>query len=98
MSSATNRADYRDVSYVHGYDERESERLHDQAGALVALLHHDTRYAPGARVLEAGCGVGAQTVPPAANRPGAPLTAVDVSPALPPPARRRGASNVRVWY
>ena len=43
-----------DRPYVHGYDERESERLHDQAGSLVDLLHHDTAYPAGSRVLEAG--------------------------------------------
>jgi len=48
--------------YVHGYDQRESDRLHDQAGTLVDLLHSDTADPPNARVLEAGCGVGAQTV------------------------------------
>lgn len=47
--------------YVHGYDERENERLRDQAGTLVDLLHADTAYPPGSVVLEAGCGVGAQT-------------------------------------
>src|ERR1043166_6699047 len=51
-----------DGAYVHGYDVRESERLGDQAGALVDLLHHDTSYPDGSSVLEAGCGVGAQTV------------------------------------
>ena len=29
-------------AYVHGYDERETERLRDQAGTLVDLLHRDT--------------------------------------------------------
>ncbi len=65
--------------YVHGYDERESDRLHDQAGALVDLLHHDTAYPAGSRVLEAGCGVGAQTVPLARNSPGASILSIDVS-------------------
>ena len=37
-------------------------RLKDQADALVDLLHSDTSYPDGSRVLEAGCGVGAQTV------------------------------------
>ena len=27
-----------DKAYAHGYDRRESDRLHDQAGALVDLL------------------------------------------------------------
>jgi hypothetical protein len=48
-------------AYVHGYTERESARLVDQATALTDRLHHDTRYPPGATVLEAGCGVGVQT-------------------------------------
>ena len=48
--------------YVHGYSEREIERLVDQATTLSELLHHDTFYPPGSLVLEAGCGVGAQTV------------------------------------
>jgi hypothetical protein len=32
----------------------ENERLHDQAGALVELLHRDTEYPSGCLVLEAG--------------------------------------------
>jgi cyclopropane fatty-acyl-phospholipid synthase-like methyltransferase len=65
--------------YVHGYDDREARRLTDQADTLVELLHHDTRYPPGERVLEAGCGVGAQTVTLAANSPGAAITSIDIS-------------------
>ena len=59
------------MSYVHGYDERENERLQDQAGTLVDLLHGDTAYPAGSAVLEAGCGVGAQTVTLAAQPRGA---------------------------
>ncbi len=85
-------------TYVHGYDPRETERLADQAGALVELLHHDTRYPPGSRVLEAGCGVGAQTISLAANSPGARFTAVNVSADSLGQARRRieraGLDNV----
>ncbi len=65
--------------YVHGYDPRESERLQDQAGTLVELLHGDTSYPAGSTVLEAGCGVGAQTVTLAARSPGARVTSIDVS-------------------
>lgn len=46
--------------YVHGYDSRENRRLQDQANTLVELLHFDTSYPAGNRILEAGCGVGAQ--------------------------------------
>ena len=59
------------AAYVHGYDSRESLRLQDQAATLVDLLHADTVYPDGSRVLEAGCGVGAQTVTLAKNSPGA---------------------------
>jgi ubiquinone/menaquinone biosynthesis C-methylase UbiE len=67
------------TGYVHGYDEHANARLLDQAASLVDLLHHDTAYPAGARVLEAGCGVGAQTVTLAANSPGARFVSVDIS-------------------
>ena len=66
-------------TYVHGYSARESERLADQAQTLTNLLHDDTRYPTGSRVLEAGCGIGAQTVILAKNSPGALITSVDIS-------------------
>jgi HAD superfamily hydrolase (TIGR01509 family) len=65
--------------YVHGYGEREAERLVDQATTLAELLHADTHYPDGARVLEAGCGTGAQTVILAKASPGATFTCVDRS-------------------
>lgn len=65
--------------YVHGYRPRENERLRDQAGTLVDLLHGDTAYPAGSRVLEAGCGVGAQTVTLGARSPQARFTSIDVS-------------------
>lgn len=66
-------------SYVHGYEEREARRLADQAQTLVELLHHDSMFPEGATILEAGCGVGAQTVTLAALNPSARITSVDVS-------------------
>lgn len=78
--------------YVHGYDERESERLRDQAGSVLELLHADTSYPAGSRVLEAGCGVGAQTVTLAGNSPGARFTSVDISAASLEQARARVAA------
>lgn len=65
--------------YVHGYTKRESERLSDQAQTLSDLLHHDTRYPAGCDVLEAGCGIGAQTIFLARNSPGARIVSIDVS-------------------
>ena len=65
--------------YVHGYGTRESERLQDQADSLVDLLHHDTEYPAGSIVLEAGCGVGSQTITLARRSPDARFVSVDRS-------------------
>ena len=85
-------------TYVHGYHAREGERLQDQAGTLVDLLHSDTAYPGGSLVLEAGCGVGAQTVTLAQRSPDARFTSIDVSADSIAEARRRtdaaGLTNV----
>ncbi|MFC5748135.1 methyltransferase domain-containing protein [Actinomadura rugatobispora] len=75
--------------YVHGYSEHEARRLGDQADTLAELLHAGTGYPAGSRVLEAGCGVGAQTVHLVASSPGARLVSVDVSGASLAQARER---------
>jgi ubiquinone/menaquinone biosynthesis C-methylase UbiE len=67
--------------YVHGYSERERARLFDQANTLTELLHGDTFYPAGSLVLEAGCGVGAQTVILTRNSPEARFTSIDISQA-----------------
>lgn len=77
------------TEYVHGYGARESERLEDQARTLEALLHAGIAYPAGSRVLEAGCGTGAQTVALARRSPGALITAVDRSAASLEVARAR---------
>jgi len=75
--------------YVHGYSTREAARLANQANTLSGLLHHDTLYPPGARVLECGCGTGAQTVHLAANSPQARIVSIDLSPASVEQAKAR---------
>ncbi len=86
-------------TYVHGYDPRENIRLQDQAATLAELLHSDTGYPAGSRVLEVGCGVGAQTVTLAENSPGASIVAVDISEDSVAQAQRKareaGLANVR---
>lgn len=85
-------------AYVHGYDDRETLRLRDQADTLEGLLHSDTRYPAGSTVLEAGCGIGAQTIPLARNSPGAQILSVDISAAsvarAEARARAEGLDNV----
>lgn len=67
------------TDYVHGYTPNETRRLAGQARTLADLLHGGTQYAPGERVLEVGCGVGAQTVQLLTRSPGIELVAVDQS-------------------
>lgn len=85
--------------YVHGYSEREAQRLYDQANSVRELLHRDTGYPAGCRVLEAGCGVGAQTVTLARNNPSAQFVSVDISLSSLETARAladsKGLSNIQ---
>lgn len=85
--------------YVHGYNPREHLRLHEQASTLAELLHGDTAYPDGDRVLEVGCGVGSQTISLAAKSPGAEITSIDISADSVAKAKRRiekaGFTNVR---
>lgn len=87
-------------SYIHGYHLRENVRLQDQAGTLAELLHCDTSYPAGSAVLEAGCGIGAQTVTLARRSPGARFTSIDVSAESIAEAERRidqaGCENVEL--
>jgi len=85
-------------AYVHGYAGKENERLVAQAHTLAELLHHDTFYPANSHVLEAGCGVGAQTVILAQQSPHAHFTSVDISPVSLETAQafveKQGVSNV----
>jgi len=67
------------MTYVHGYTERETQRLHEQSLILEDLLHSGTTYSPQSAVLEVGCGVGAQTCILARRNPGIHLTSIDIS-------------------
>lgn len=81
--------------YVHGYSGREHRRLLDQAATLAELLHHDTCYPAGIHVLEAGCGVGAQTSILAESSPNAHFTSVDISLASLQTARTNVFADVK---
>lgn len=84
-----------ECEYVHGYSAREHERLVDQATTLTDLLHSDTMYPAGCSVLEAGCGVGAQTVALTRNSPETHFTCIDLSEASLEAARTRVESTER---
>lgn len=87
-------------AYVHGYSETEAGRLQDQASTLVELLHPAVSFPAGSRILEPGCGVGAQTLYLAGKNPASRITAFDISPESVRRAREKavgaGLSNVAV--
>ncbi|MFH0975031.1 MAG: methyltransferase domain-containing protein [Spirochaetota bacterium] len=65
--------------YVHGYSDRESKRLQDQANTLDELLHHDSVFPANSKILEAGCGVGSQIKIIAPKNPLCSFTSIDIS-------------------
>ena len=81
------------IDYVHGYDAYEATRLTDQASTLDELLHDGTHFDVGSRVLEAGCGIGAQTRALLRNSPDARFTCVDISAASLAVAKERFAAT-----
>lgn len=67
------------TKYVHGYSEREALRLNDQATTLDDIIHNDSIFLKESLVLEAGCGVGAQTKIIATKNPDSNFISVDLS-------------------
>jgi len=65
--------------YVHGYSNREASRLNDQADTLEDIIHFDSTFPNGSLVLEAGCGVGAQTKIITAKNPHSRFISIDIS-------------------
>ncbi|MDT0606324.1 methyltransferase domain-containing protein [Croceitalea rosinachiae] len=65
--------------YIHGYSDEETIRLNDQAGSISEILHWDSKWEEGSLVLEAGCGVGAQTKIIAPMNSRASFVSVDLS-------------------
>ena len=65
--------------YVHGYSDREALRLNEQADTLDDIIHNDTIFSDSSLVLEAGCGVGAQTKIIATKNPRSNFISVDLS-------------------
>ena len=65
--------------YVHGYSDYEANRLHDQADSLADLLHYDSVWEKGSIILEAGCGIGAQTKIVAPKNKNSKFISIDIS-------------------
>ncbi|MEL7161687.1 MAG: methyltransferase domain-containing protein, partial [Bacteroidota bacterium] len=80
-------------AYVHGYSRAEANRLYDQASSLTDFLHWDSVWDDGTLVLEAGCGVGAQTKIIAGKNPDTRFLAVDLSEKSLAQARKLATEN-----
>ena len=65
--------------YVHGYSQEETNRLNDQADSLAELLHYDSKWKENSLILEAGCGVGAQTKTVAPKNKNSKFISIDIS-------------------
>ncbi|MEL6836607.1 MAG: methyltransferase domain-containing protein [Bacteroidota bacterium] len=65
--------------YVHGYSAAEAQRLQDQAQSVTDFIHWDSHWPAGERVLEVGCGVGAQTEIIARQNPDTKFVSIDIS-------------------
>ena len=65
--------------YVHGYSDEEANRLNDQADSLADLLHCDSIWDEGSIILEAGCGIGAQTKIIAPKNRNSKFVSIDIS-------------------
>jgi ubiquinone/menaquinone biosynthesis C-methylase UbiE len=68
------------TGYVHGYATPEQERLIAQAEHWRRLIRDGTELAPGRRLLEIGCGVGAVLAVLGQEFPGVRLFGVDIEP------------------
>ncbi len=66
--------------YIHGFGPVEEQRLRDQASTLASVVFHDYPLpAPGGRLLELGCGVGAELDLLAERAPAWQRVGVDIS-------------------
>jgi SAM-dependent methyltransferase len=65
--------------YVHGYSKREAQRLKEQSEILESILHEPGCFPAGSHILEAGCGIGAQSEILLRQHPDLRITAIDIS-------------------
>lgn len=70
-----------DFPYLHGFSEKEQQRLRDQAAFLEWIVYKDVNFGAAKSLLEVGCGVGAQTEILLRRFPHLRVTAIDLNPA-----------------
>lgn len=67
--------------YLHGFSEEEQNRLYQQARFLEDKIYQRITFPKGARILEVGCGVGAQSEILLERFPTISIVGVDANPA-----------------
>lgn len=65
--------------YLHGYSDREQERLYSQASFLEQTVYEKVDFSDQNQIIEIGCGVGAQTKILLRRFPHVQLNSVDIS-------------------
>lgn len=86
------------VNYLHGYLEEERSRLLEQGGILESLVLEGVDFSGCERILEPGCGVGAQSRILLERFPDARLLGIDVSAEQIEAARRNHAASPRARF
>jgi ubiquinone/menaquinone biosynthesis C-methylase UbiE len=67
------------LNYLHGFDNKEQERLHKQAEFLEYIVYSDLNLSHSKNLLEVGCGVGAQSQILLRRFPKMHLTGIDLN-------------------
>jgi protein-L-isoaspartate O-methyltransferase len=80
-------------NYVHGYSKREVQRLSDQANTLDEIIHGDSIFKNGSKILEIGCGTGSQTVIMAKKNSSCHFTSIDITEESLEEAKKRIKKN-----
>lgn len=83
----------REQRYIHGYSQEEQARLIEQARFMAPVVYEDVNFDPDTRLIEVGCGVGAQTEILLERFPSLRITGIDISPAQIEVAKQRLGTN-----
>ena len=84
--------------YIHGFSHEEQQRLRHQARAFEFILYRDVDFYKVDKLLEVGCGVGAQTEILLRHFPEVEITAIDLNDRQLNAAKEFHSNNQRVTF